>query len=136
MPYPRRDVLKLALGALPAAHLLGTRAVLAAAKPNSKIAGVQIGIIAPYAFRRTANTVEEVLEGLVEIGLDAVELQNTAVEGFAGDPERPPRRRRRGEEPTPEERAAREGLKYQTFIKSILHKYVTGQLVESDKRAG
>ena len=28
------------------------------------------------------------------------------------------------------ERAAREGLKYQTLVKSILHKYVTGQLVE------
>ena len=28
------------------------------------------------------------------------------------------------------ERAEREGLKYQTFIKSVLHKYITGQLVE------
>ena len=27
-------------------------------------------------------------------------------------------------------RAEQEGLKYQTFIKSILHKYLTGQLVE------
>ncbi len=27
-------------------------------------------------------------------------------------------------------RAANEGLKYQTFIKSVLHKYITGQLVE------
>ena len=26
--------------------------------------------------------------------------------------------------------AEKEGLKYQTFIKSILHKYITGQLVE------
>lgn len=33
-------------------------------------------------------------------------------------------------------RAAREGLKYQSLVKSVLHKYVTGQLVESDKRAG
>ena len=32
--------------------------------------------------------------------------------------------------------AAREGLKYQTFIKSVLHKYITGQLVEKDKIAG
>ena len=29
------------------------------------------------------------------------------------------------------ERASREGLKYQSFIKSILHKYITGQLVEA-----
>jgi len=26
--------------------------------------------------------------------------------------------------------AMQEGLKYQTFIKSILHKYITGQLIE------
>ena len=29
------------------------------------------------------------------------------------------------------QRAQKEGLKYQTFIKSILHKYITGQLVEN-----
>ena len=27
-------------------------------------------------------------------------------------------------------KAAQEGLKYQSFVKSILHKYITGQLVE------
>lgn len=33
------------------------------------------------------------------------------------------------------ERAAREGLKYQSLIKSVLHKYVTDQLVESSNRS-
>lgn len=33
-------------------------------------------------------------------------------------------------------KAEREGLKYQTLIKSVLHKYVTGQLVEKTKKAG
>jgi len=28
------------------------------------------------------------------------------------------------------EKAASEGLRYQTFVKSVLHKYITGQLVE------
>ena len=28
------------------------------------------------------------------------------------------------------QRAEQEGLKYQTFIKSVLHKYMTGQLIE------
>ena len=32
--------------------------------------------------------------------------------------------------------AERQGLKYQTFIKSILHKYLTGQLVEKDRLTG
>jgi predicted DNA binding CopG/RHH family protein len=34
------------------------------------------------------------------------------------------------------EQAELAGLKYQTFIKSVLHKYITGQLVEKDKIAG
>ena len=33
------------------------------------------------------------------------------------------------------QRAEREGLKYQTFIKSVLHKYMTGQLVDKTKVA-
>ncbi len=28
------------------------------------------------------------------------------------------------------EKAKKEGLKYSTFVKSVLHKYITGQLVE------
>ena len=31
-------------------------------------------------------------------------------------------------------KAEQEGLKYQTFIKSILHKYLTGQLIEEKHR--
>ena len=31
--------------------------------------------------------------------------------------------------------ATKEGLKYQTFIKSIIHKYITGQLIDRDKKA-
>ncbi len=30
--------------------------------------------------------------------------------------------------------AMQEGLKYQTFIKSVLHKYITGQLIEEKHR--
>lgn len=32
--------------------------------------------------------------------------------------------------------AEKEGLRYQTLIKSVLHKYITGQLVERDEKAG
>jgi predicted DNA binding CopG/RHH family protein len=31
-------------------------------------------------------------------------------------------------------RAAEEGVQYQTLVTMILHKYVTGQLVERDRR--
>ena len=33
-------------------------------------------------------------------------------------------------------KAEEEGLKYQTLVKSVLHKYVTGQLVDRGKKAG
>jgi predicted DNA binding CopG/RHH family protein len=32
-------------------------------------------------------------------------------------------------------KAEKEGLKYQTLIKSVLHKYITGQLIEKGKKA-
>lgn len=32
------------------------------------------------------------------------------------------------------ELAERAGLRYQTFIKSILHKYITGQLIEQNQK--
>ena len=32
------------------------------------------------------------------------------------------------------ERAAQDGLKYQTYVKSILHKFITGQLIEKKYR--
>ena len=32
------------------------------------------------------------------------------------------------------ETALQEGLKYQTFVKSVLHKYITGQLIEEKHR--
>ncbi|HDH05640.1 MAG TPA: hypothetical protein ENH01_08000 [Nitrospirae bacterium] len=34
------------------------------------------------------------------------------------------------------ERARKEGLKYSTLVKSVIHKYLTGQLVEKNKKAG
>ena len=104
MTYRRRDVLKLALGALPAAHLLARPGSLrAATRPDSKIAGVQIGIIAPYAFRGTAGTAEEILDAVGALGIGAVELQNRPVEAYAGAPASPTRRRQWPREMPPAE---------------------------------
>jgi predicted DNA binding CopG/RHH family protein len=36
---------------------------------------------------------------------------------------------------TIKERAQEEGLKYSSFVKTILHKYVTGQLIEKPRSA-
>ncbi len=32
--------------------------------------------------------------------------------------------------------ADKEGLRYQSLVKSVLHKYITGQLVDRDQKAG
>ena len=61
-------------------------ATAATAKPDSKFNGVQIGIIAPYSFRGLPGTAEDLLRYMVELGISAVELQNTPVERFAGAP--------------------------------------------------
>jgi sugar phosphate isomerase/epimerase len=81
MVYSRRQFGKIALGSIPAASAIlssGSRA-FAATKPDSKINGVLIGVIAPYSF-------QSILDDLVQANLSAVEMQNTTVEMFAGAP--------------------------------------------------
>ncbi len=54
-------------------------------KPNSKIAGVQIGTIT-YSYRSMPHTIEQLLQYIVESGISAVELMGDAVEEYAGKP--------------------------------------------------
>ena len=115
MRYTRREMGRLAL-AVPAAGLMP--AMLAAqGKPDSKFAGVQVGVIGPYAFQGTARTAEEILKSCVELGISAIELQNDPVEAYAGAPQAPRRPGGPGgpppsagarPQPTPEEPAERE----------------------------
>ncbi len=62
---------------------LGKRSAL----QKTTINGVEIGIIAPYAFRGLSRNAEEMLEFLVDLGIGAVEMQNPPVEEFAGIPD-------------------------------------------------
>jgi len=79
MTYTRRDLGKIALAALPAGKLL--------AKPNSTFGGVQIGIIiSPTNFRDMPLGADEILKKLVELGINAIEMQDVRVETYAGAP--------------------------------------------------
>lgn len=78
MMLTRRDFGKLAAAALPAAGL-------AAAKPNSKFKGVQIGAIT-YSFRSLPSSAPEVLKYCVEAGISSIELMGDVAENFAGAP--------------------------------------------------
>ncbi|TWR29446.1 sugar phosphate isomerase/epimerase [Mucilaginibacter pallidiroseus] len=62
-------------------------ALMAALKPNSKINGVQIGVIT-YSFRSMPGTVEDLLKYCIECDINAIELMGEAAEAYAGAPKR------------------------------------------------
>jgi sugar phosphate isomerase/epimerase len=114
MRYTRREVGKLALAGLPAASLL-TRTAGAApvrrAKPDSKWAGVQVGMNVPYNFGNNSMSGDETLDRCVQLGISAVELRSQPIEMFLGSPQfaggAAPARGGRGRGPlTPEQQAA------------------------------
>jgi sugar phosphate isomerase/epimerase len=93
-PYTRREFAKLALSVLPATGLLSIPGAMSAAdkpassrgKPNSKVAGVQIGINVPYSFGGNAVSGDDTLANCVQLGLSAVELRAQPIEAFLGAP--------------------------------------------------
>ena len=90
MRYTRRELGRLALGALPAAALLDRSAVLAAdAKPNSVVNGVQLGTIT-YSYRSMPDqSAEAILRYVIASGINAIEFMGDPVEAFAGAPRVP-----------------------------------------------
>ncbi len=88
--HSRRDFAKLALFALPGASLLSSIDLLSAAeataKPNSKVAGVQIGLNVPYSFANPIMSGDDILKNCLQLGLSAVELRTQPVEAFLGVP--------------------------------------------------
>lgn len=94
LPYTRREFAKLALAAVPGAGLLSLAGQLQAeeaakplGKPDSKVAGVQIGLNVPYSLGNNYLTADETLQSCVKLGISAVELRTQPVEGFLGVPQ-------------------------------------------------
>jgi len=83
MPYTRREFGAVALAALPS-----IRAVIRAGqKPDSKWAGVQVGMNVPYNFGMgNYMPVDEILDRCVQLGVSAVELRSQPVELAMGSP--------------------------------------------------
>jgi sugar phosphate isomerase/epimerase len=87
MSYTRRDFGKLALAGVPATGWLLTHDASASAKPNSKWAGVQVGMNVPYNFDTGNYTSgDEILDRCVKLGVSGVELRAQPVELFLGSP--------------------------------------------------
>jgi sugar phosphate isomerase/epimerase len=94
LPHTRREFAKLSLAALVGAGLLPLRGRLNAAetpailpgKPNSKVAGVQLGINVPYSFAKPRMSGDDILKNCIQLGFGAVELRTQPVEAFLGVP--------------------------------------------------
>jgi sugar phosphate isomerase/epimerase len=100
--YTRRELCGLALAGLPAAGLLlKSDGIIAAARPDSKWGGVQVGMNVPYNFGPTpVLTADQILEKCIELGVSGVELRAQPVEAFLGVPAHlVPVRGRRGSSP-------------------------------------
>ena len=74
--FTRREWSKSLLGSL-AATALPLENILAAAKPNSKFMGVQIGAQS-YSFRD--RSLDDAIKGFVEVGLNSCEMWSGHVE--------------------------------------------------------
>jgi len=88
MKLTRRDLGKLAAAAIPGAELFAASQAWAqrAAKPNSKVAGVQIGLNVPYNFGGRDMNPDELLERILKMNVNAVEMRSQPVENFLGSP--------------------------------------------------
>jgi len=86
MTYTRRDFNRLALTILPAVHVMDGTVFGAAlqAKPNSKVAGVQIGMNVPYNFGGRNMEAGQLLKNVVDLGVSGLELRSQPVETYMG----------------------------------------------------
>ena len=89
--YTRRDFGKIALAGLPAAGLLlESKAAfgnLLQAKPNSKWAGVQVGMNVPYNFKvGNYMTADDIIARCRLLGTSGMELRAQPIELFLGSP--------------------------------------------------
>jgi hypothetical protein len=119
MKLTRRELGRLAMTAIPAAGLL-PKALLSAqsAKPNSKFAGVQVGLNVPYNFGGRDMNMDELLGRCVTLNVNALELRSQPVESFLGSPaangqKAPPEELRKWRASVPVERAAAFRRKYE-----------------------
>ncbi|HEX5218189.1 MAG TPA: sugar phosphate isomerase/epimerase [Verrucomicrobiae bacterium] len=88
--HSRRDFMKRSLSALAGASLMPVlnraRAAETASKPNSRVAGVQLGLNVPYSFGNPKMTGDDILANCVKLGISGVELRTQPVEAFLGAP--------------------------------------------------
>src|SRR5215510_4264436 len=88
MLYNRREAGKLGLCGLGLLSPIGfSQTAFSQSRPNSKWAGVQVGLNVPYNFGGRTMNAGEVIERCVRLGVNAIELRSQPVEEFLGSPD-------------------------------------------------
>jgi sugar phosphate isomerase/epimerase len=84
----RRELGKLLMTSWPLAGVFAREGVAALQRPrpDSKVAGVQIGMNVPYNFGSRDMSGDETLDRCLQLGVSAVELRSQPVEAFMGAP--------------------------------------------------
>jgi sugar phosphate isomerase/epimerase len=93
MRCTRRDLGRLALAGSPLLLLRSTSAHASArqgARPDSRWAGVHVGMNVPYNFGGRTMPMDEILDRSVQLGVSALELRAQPVEAWLGAPVLPP----------------------------------------------
>lgn len=84
--FIERSALAMAGLAIGSKQVMGAPAILKnLGKPNSKINGVQLGVIS-YSFRSLPSNAEQVLKYCLDANISAIELMGNTAEAFAGAP--------------------------------------------------
>ena len=87
MTYSRRQFSKLALGSIPlVSGLVSPTGLFAQTKPNSKIAGVQVGVMVPNSLRGVPNELAAYRDAMLKIGLSGCETHEGPWETALGAP--------------------------------------------------
>lgn len=91
MSYTRREFVKAAAAALPAAGLFPTvPAGQTLARPDSRWAGVHVGLNVPYNYGGRMMPADQVLAQTVALGISGLEMRAQPIEAFLGGPPTPP----------------------------------------------
>ena len=88
MKLTRRELGRLAVAAVPGAELFVAPHARAqrGTTPNSRFAGVQIGMNVPYNFGARDMNPDELLDRILQLDISAVEMRSQPVEHFLGSP--------------------------------------------------
>jgi hypothetical protein len=113
MKFTRREFGRLALATIPAGYVGGVgtgTAAQTAAKPNSVVRGVGIGMNLPYNFGGRNASIDDLINSCTALGVSVMELRSQPIETFLGAPDRlmPLSQPRRAGGATPEQLARAE----------------------------